>query len=243
MPAHANLQSKAVKPPSLAAAATASSLDATAPEPTKLSARRRDLQKKTQRRTGVRMRYRGTVVQRNRKGRGMGDTPSWRPDTDAHCYSRALLVTLFFAAFRSGNAGATPGLRYQPRCFHLQRLIRLAASHASGPPIQHTGSPGPNTRQNGICNRKFRAAPSRRAHGISLKIKFNDHRMQQALGESLPGHLNNDAHCFSRALLVALFCPAFVFRRGLRICCSNASATEVNLIGGICQGFGVKCAW
>ena len=200
MPAHANLQSKAVKPLSLAAAATASSLDATAPEPTKLSARRRDLQKKTQRRTGVRMRYRGTVVQRNRKGRGMGDTPSWRPNIDAHCYSRALLVTLFFAAFRSGNAGATPGLRYQLRCFHLQRLIRLAAYHASGPPIQHTGSQGPNTRQNGICNRKFRAAPSRRAHGISLKMKFNDHRMQQALGESLPGHLNTmptafHAHC------------------------------------------------
>lgn len=125
MPAHANIQSKAVKPLGLAAAATTGSLDATPPEPTKLSARQRNLQKKTQRLTGVRMRYRGTVVQRNRKGRGMGDTPSWRPDIDAHCYSRALLVTLFFAVFRSGNAGATPGLRYQPTAFIYNVLFTL----------------------------------------------------------------------------------------------------------------------
>ncbi len=124
--------------------------------------------KKTQRRSGVRMRYRGTFVQRNRKGRGMGDTPSWRPDNDAHCYSRALLVTLFFAAFWPENAETASGLRYPPCCILHHRFASLAACDASGPPIHESDRQAQHT-PGWICNREFRAAPSRRTHGISLK--------------------------------------------------------------------------
>ena len=152
------------------------------------------------------MRYRGTDVQRNRNGKGMGDTPSWRPNTDAYCYSRALLVTLFFADFRSGNAGFMSGMRTQYLCFYLQRFIRLAAYHASGPPTQHTGSQGPNTRQDGICNRKFSAAPYRRAHGISLK------EIQRSQDVASPGReparaSTIDAHClFTRTACCFILC-------------------------------------
>jgi hypothetical protein len=34
----------------------------------------------------------------------MGDTPSWRQTTDAHCYSRALLATLFFSESGCGTS-------------------------------------------------------------------------------------------------------------------------------------------
>ena len=76
----------------------------------------------------------------------------------------------------------------------------------------------PGARRNGICNRKFCAAPSRRAHGISLKnptITGHDKPWEGAC----PDIETTDAHCFSRALLVALFCTAFVFAAVPRICC------------------------
>ena len=60
---------------------------------TRLSARRKEPAKNTQRRYGVRMRYRWAIARRNRKGRGMGDTPSRRQTLNADCYSRALLAT------------------------------------------------------------------------------------------------------------------------------------------------------
>jgi hypothetical protein len=110
------------------------------------------------------MRYRGAVAQRNRNGGGMGESPSWRPDTDAHCYSRALLATLFCAACRAGMPVFSSSLpcpaAYQPR------VIRLAASLSPCASRPDTGS---RTRRNGICNRECGAAPFRRAHEISSK--------------------------------------------------------------------------
>jgi len=40
----------------------------------------------------------------------MGDTPSWRQAADACCYSRALLVALFFAAFLAGESDLSSDL-------------------------------------------------------------------------------------------------------------------------------------
>ena len=84
------------------------------------------------------------------------------PNTGAHCYSRALLVTLFFAAFRSGNAGSVSGLCYPPADF-LQHIICLAASCILPARI---GKPTSTTKRN--LQWKIGAAPFRRAHGISL---------------------------------------------------------------------------
>jgi len=166
------------------------------------------------------MRYRRTDVQRNRNGKGMGDTPSWRLNTDAHCYSRALLVTLFSADFRSGNAGFISGLPAPCLCFYLQRFIRLAAYHASGPPIQHTESQGPNARQDGICNRKFSAAPYRRAHGISLK------EIQRSQDVASPGREPARASRYNAHCLFTRTACCFI------LCCFCISSGASNLLSG-----------
>lgn len=206
--------------------------DAKTPVQTRLSARRKELEKNTQRRNGVRMRHRRTVARRNRNGRGMGDTPSWRQTADACCYSRALLAT-FFAAYRAG-------CRFFPACFagpaayHLPLVIRLAAKPSRWP------KPAPGARRNGICNRQYCAAPSRRAHGISLKnptITGHDKPWEGVC----PDIETTDAHCFSRALLVALFCTAFVLPRHPESAVRLASSTVVNHIGRIFHGFALKC--
>lgn len=122
--------------------------------------------KNTQRRNGVRMRYRRANARRNRKGRGMGDTPSRRQTIDADCYSRALLATLFCAACRPEC-----GLYHPVLCCFLTTCTCPTSCCQTHP----AGKPAQNTRRNGICNRQCGAAPSRRAHGISSK-KSNDHR-------------------------------------------------------------------
>jgi hypothetical protein len=142
------------------------------PEQTRLSARREDLQKNTQRRNGVRMRHRRTIAQRNRNGRGMGDTPSWRQNTDACCYSRALLATLFLQ--RIG-----PECRFcRPACLPALLLFINHLSFALRPIsrlLPALRKPGSCTRRNEICNRQCGAAPSRRAHEISPGNP-NEHR-------------------------------------------------------------------
>jgi len=158
------------------------------------------------------MRHRRANAQRNRNGRGMGDTPSWRQNTNAHCYSRALLVTLFFQ--RVGERRIC--VRLHPaavlNCFFNHLLFALRP-YSSRRIFQSIGKPAPNARQDGICNRKCSAAPFRRAHGISLKkptITGHDKPWERVC----PDIETADVHCFSRALLVALFCTAFVLRRG-----------------------------
>ncbi len=133
---------------------TAGSLDATAPEPTKLSARQRDLQKKTQRLTGVRMRYRWTVVQRNRKGRAW-EIPRPGAQTSTPTAIHAHCLYFIFCRFSVWKRRCYARLALPVPLLLSTISIHLAAYHASGSPIQHTGSPSPNTRQNGICNRKF----------------------------------------------------------------------------------------
>lgn len=112
--------------------AKSSSPGATAPEQTRLSAHRRDLQKKrTQRRTGVRMRYRRTIVRRSKKWMRQGDTPSWRQPANACCFSRALFVALFFAAFSDLEIpDLTPGCFASPTAFsyHLSFALRQTSS-------------------------------------------------------------------------------------------------------------------
>ena len=125
------------------------------------------------------MRYRGAVAQRNRNGRGMGDTPSWRPDTDAHCYSRALLATLFCAACRAGMPVLSSSLpcpaAYKPL------VIRLAAYHASRPPIRHTGSSGPNARQNGS------AIDNSAQHRLGVRMGYRRMEIQRSQDAASPG--------------------------------------------------------
>jgi len=177
------------------------------------------------------MRHRRTIVQRNRNGRGMGDTPSWRQPADAHCYSRALLATLFCATCWAGMPVLSSGLLCQPCCFSF-----TACHSPCGQTHPGWLKPAPSARQNGICNRQCGAAPSRRTHGISsTKPTITGH--DKPWEGVCPDIETTDAHCFSRALLVALFCTAFVLPRRPESAVRLASSTVVNLIGRIFHGF------
>ena len=118
---------------------------------TRLSARRKILQKNTQRRTGVRMRYRRTIVRRSKKWMRQGDTPSWRQPANACCYSRALFVALFFAAFSDLEIpDLTPGCFASPTAFsyHLSFALRQTSSRPLPRRIQPEARLMRTTRRN-----------------------------------------------------------------------------------------------
>lgn len=127
---------------------TAISPDATAPGQTRLSARRKDLQKNTQRLTGVRMRHRGTVVQRNRNEWSMeGPHPGVRTSTPTAIHAHCLL--LFCSFFGPEMPDLSSVLSCRPCCFHLLFALRPTSSPVFSRNSKKTAS---SARQDGICN-------------------------------------------------------------------------------------------
>lgn len=133
---------------------------------TKLSARRRNLQKNTQRRNGVRMRYRRADRPAKQKRSGHGRYPF-----QASNHRRRLLFTrtacYFILCSLSGRDAGSIVQPAPPCCF----ITTCYSPCGEILPARIPGwrKPGPGARRNEICNRQCRAAPFRRAHGISLK--------------------------------------------------------------------------
>jgi hypothetical protein len=157
-------------------------------------------QNDTQRRAGVRMRHRRTAVRRNRKGRGMGDTPSWR-----QTHRRPLLFTrtacllpCFFTACSGRCAGppasGLPAASYSPCGQRPSRRV-----------FRRTGNPASCARQDGFCKWQCRAAPSRRARECSSNANPTNTGYGDPWERARSGTETADAHYHSRALLVIRF--------------------------------------
>ena len=155
------------------------------------------------------MRHRRTFVQRNRNGWGIGDTPSWRQAVDACCFSRALLIALFFAAFLAGVSDLPSVLPVL--------LLAFTTCHSlcgqSDPARRSAGlerrarTHGKTTLQLAI----WRSTVSACAWDI-VEPRSTITGWGKFWKHTRPGTRMADAHCFSRALLVALFLTALNVR-------------------------------
>lgn len=104
--------------------------------------------KNTQRLTGVRMRHRGTVVQRNRNEWSMeGPHPGVRTSTPTAIHAHCLL--LFCSFFGPEMPDLSSVLSCRPCCFHLLFALRPTSSPVFSRNSKKTAS---SARQDGICN-------------------------------------------------------------------------------------------
>lgn len=111
------------------------------------------------------------------KRRGMGHTPPdvTLPKTPPAIHAHCLLLFLFCAACRAEYGGSVVRLAVPARLlFSLQLVIRFSLPRPAR--VQTYRDQGARARQDGICNSKCGAAPSRRAREIPLS-EPNDHRM------------------------------------------------------------------
>lgn len=163
----------------------------------------------------------------------MGDPhPGVRTSTPTaiHAHCSLLYWQLFWG---HGVPDLSSAWSCRPCCLQLLFALRPYSSPVF---FRNSEKPVSSARQNGICNWKRGAAPSRRAREISSKrptITGHDNPRERARQDIE----STDVHCFSRALLVALFCTAFVLSRAFESAVRMASSTVLNLIGRIFQGF------
>ena len=219
---------------------TACSPDATAPGQTRLSARRGNAKKNAapyRRAHETSPDSRPTKQERRRYGRH----PLLAPDRRRPLlFTRTACCIIFRSSFGAVKRRiCCPLCLAVPAAFicHLLFALRPYASHRFSEASENLPKTHDRT-ESAIDNSG--AAPSRRAQGISLKNQRSQDMTNP--GRGFVRHRNPDAHCFSRALLVALFCTAFVWSRRLESVVRLASSTVGNLIGRIFQGFGLKRA-
>lgn len=160
---------------------------------------------------------------------GAWEIPHPGAKVDAHCYSRALPVALFFSVL-AGNCRICRPLS-RPGHAALSANFYSPCGHAHPARFfQHSGKNKPQRTTGRNLHRQCCAAPSRRARGDSLNNPTTQDTTNPGR-EFVRTSKNNDAHCFSRALRVALFCTAFVLPRRLESDVRLTASTVMDLIG------------
>lgn len=160
---------------------------------------------------------------------GAWEIPHPGAKVDAHCYSRALPVALFFQRIGRKLPDLPSVISSRPCCFICQLLFTCGHAHPAGF-FQHSGKNQPQRTTGRNLHRQCCAAPSRRARGDSLNNPTTQDTTNPGR-EFVRTSKKNDAHCFSRALRVALFCTAFVLPRRLESDVRLTASTVMDLIG------------
>lgn len=204
---------------------TAHSLDATAPEQTRLSARRQGSAKKHA--APYRRAHETSPDCRPAKQEWMGHG---RYPILASEHRRPLLFTrtaccLFCAAFWAIKCRICRPACLASHAAFICHLLFALRPYSSRLVFRNIGKPVSSARQDGICNRECGAAPSRRAHEIALRTNPTITGCGKPRDRARPDIEIADVHCFSRALLVALFLTTCFTSRAFESVVRLASST------------------
>lgn len=153
------------------------------------------------------MRYRGAFAQRNRMDEAWEiPLPGAQTLTPTAIHAHCLLLYFLHSFYWKRRLYVR--LLLPVCCFHLHIYCSYALRHITHP-ARRSGSVSPHVRQNGICNRKFGAAPFRCTHGISLNVNPTITECSKPWERACLGHPDTmptafHAHCL--LLILYSFC-------------------------------------
>ena len=143
-------------------------------------------------------------------------------------FTRTAYCFIYFVQLvRPENAGSVVRLSFAGLLLFSSTACDSPCGQSHPPALPMDRNPRPTRTARRICNRKCGAAPSWRAHEISLKMNPTNTGCDKLRNQVCPDIKIADVHCFSRALLVALFLTAcfilWAFESIVRMACATIS--------------------